>query len=102
MFRSVALTLSLLLAACSPAVDCIDDTAFTATVTTTGSAQNSLEVKPERGRVLRVSASEETRIMSDSGEVLALADLIAGTQVYIRGALNGSEVIAQEVRVLDR
>ena len=61
-----------------------------------------LEVQPERGRALRVAASEETRVMSGSGEALALTDLTLGTNIYVRGSLEGRDVTALEVRVLNR
>ena len=91
----------LLLAACAPATDCIDDTAFTATVSALAKGP-MLEVQPERGRALNVMSSEETRVTSDSGETLTLADLTLGTNIYVRGSLEGKDVTALEVRVLNR
>ena len=92
--------LLLLLAACAPAVDCIDDTAFTATVISTRAP--TLEVQPERGRPLEVLASDETRLISGRGDALTLADLSAGNRLYIRGSLEGRNVTATEVRLLER
>ena len=99
-YSLVCFTLFLLLSACAPAADCIDDTAFSATVTAVTS--ETLRVQPERGGPLIVAASAQTRIVSDTGEKIALANLASGTQVYVRGSLLGENVAAQEVRVLKR
>ncbi len=87
-----------LLAACAPAADCIPDTAFTATVI---SAQ-PLEVQSERGGALRVAASEETRVVSKRGDALTLGNIAVGNTLYIRGSLEGRNVTAREVRLLER
>ena len=89
--------LLILLAACAPATECIPDTAFSATVVST----RPLEVRSERGGVLDVATTEETRVMSNSGAALTLADLASGNSVYVRGSLEGRNVTALEVRLLD-
>ena len=102
MIRSslISFALILLLSACAPAADCIDDTAFSATVTEV--ASETFRVQPERGGPLIVAADAQTRIVSEQGNALTLANLTSGTQVYVRGSLTGENVAAQEVRVLDR
>ena len=94
----ILLALLTFLAACAPAADCIDDTAFSATVI----SARPLEVRPERGGTFSVAVTEETRVMSNSGAALTLTDLSPGSTVYVRGSLEGRNVSAREVRLLER
>ena len=104
MFRTLCFAFVILsLSACAPAVNCIEDTAFSATVMTFDQVQ-TLRVQPEQAalsRPLNVSASAETRVISGRGEALTLGDLTAGAHIYVRGDLMGSSVTASEIRLLN-
>ena len=89
--------LLILLAACAPAAECVPDTAFSATVV----SMRPLEVQSERGGVLNVVTTEETRIMSHSGAALTLENVTSGDSIYVRGSLEGRNVTALEVRLLN-
>ena len=100
--RTFLALLAVVLAACAPATDCFQETAFSGSIvsvpSTLGSVAAQMRVQPDQGRPLTVLTSSDTRIVSKQGE--SLHALSPETQVYVRGVLEDGRVVAQEVRVL--